>query len=100
VGCGRDCLGWTLVCAGLTRGIERRRGHRTCAIGVEHLEPDCLDKYEDDVEAVLDDLLRHATVAIHNLEGWVRSRLVNGTVDGNRRRRGRQGARARPRTAH
>lgn len=82
---------------GLTRGIEHRRGHHNCARGIEHLEPDCLDRFEDDVEAVVDDLLRNGDLPIRNLEGWIRSRLVRATVDGNRRRRGERGALQRPR---
>lgn len=88
---------WPVVYDGITRAVERRRGHAPCASGVEHLEPECLDRFHDDVEAVIDDLLRHATVPIRNLEGWVRSRLVRATVDGNRRRRGERGALQRPR---
>jgi hypothetical protein len=86
-----------VVFEGLTRAIERGRGHRDCAGGVEHLRPDCLDRYQDDVKAVVDDLLRNATVPIRNLEGWVRSRLIRATIDGHRRRRGEWGAVQRPR---
>jgi hypothetical protein len=88
---------WPIVFDGLTRRIERQRGHRRCALGIEYLEPECLDRFQDDVEAVVDDLLRYGTVPIRNLEGWVRSRLVRATVDGNRRRRGERGALQRPR---
>ena len=88
---------WPVVFEGLTRVIERRRGHPTCGAAVEHLEPECLDRFHDDAEAVLDDLLRHAGIPIHNLEGWVRSRLIPASVDGHRRRRGERGALQRPR---
>ena len=88
---------WPVVFDGLTRGIERQRGHRRCVIGIEYLEPECLDRFQDDVEAVVDDLLRYGTVPIRNVEGWVRSRLVRATIDGNRRRRGERGALQRPR---
>ncbi len=88
---------WQVTFDGLTRGIEHRRNHHHCARGVDHLEPECLDRYEDDVEAVLDDLLHYANVPIRNLEGWIRSRLVRATVDGNRKRRGERGALQRPR---
>ena len=86
-----------VVFESLTRAIERGRGHHDCASGVKHLRPDCLDRYQDDVKAVVDDLLRNATVPIHNLEGWVRSRLMRATIDGYRRRRGERGAVQRPR---
>jgi hypothetical protein len=49
------------------------------------------------MEAVLDDLFRHARKPIHNLEGWVSSRLIAVTIDAHRRRRGERGALQRPR---
>jgi hypothetical protein len=90
-------ISWPVVFEGLTRGIERGRGHHGCAEGVEHLQPDCLDRFEDDVEAVVTYLLAHANVPIRNVEGWIRSRLVRATIDGHRRRRGERGAVQRPR---
>jgi hypothetical protein len=59
----------------------------------------CLDRFYDDLEAVVADLLR-AAVSIDNLEGWVTSRLVPATVDAHRRRRGAKGALQRPRLPH
>lgn len=88
---------WPVVFEALTYAIEHRRGHPNCARGLAHLEPECLDRYQDDVEATVDYLLRHATMPIQNLEGWIRSRLVKATVDGHRRRRGERGAHQRPR---
>jgi hypothetical protein len=88
---------WPVVYEGVTRAVERRRGHGPCANGIEHLEQECLDRFHDDVEAVIDYLLRCATVPIRNLEGWIRSRLAKATVDGHRRRRGQRGAQQRPR---
>src|SRR5690606_10844668 len=88
---------WPVVFDGLTRGLERHRGHRRCALGIEYLESECLDRFQDDVEAVVDDLLQYARVPVRNVEGWVRSRLIRATIDGNRRRRGERGALQRPR---
>ncbi len=88
---------WPIVFNGLTRSVERQRGHHECAKGVDHLEPDCLDRYQDDVEAVLHDVLRNVKIPIRNLEGWIRSRLTTATIDGHRRRRGERGALQRPR---
>lgn len=81
----------------LTRLRENRRGHRLCASSIDRLEPGCLDSFHDDVEAVVEDLLRNAHAPIFNLEGWVGRRLMAVTVDGYRRRRGERGALQRPR---
>jgi hypothetical protein len=81
----------------LTCRVEARRGHRDCMASISRLRPDCLDRFHDDMDAVLDDLFRHAQEPIHNLEGWVSSRLVRATVDAYRRRRGSRGALQRPR---
>jgi hypothetical protein len=89
---------WPIVFDGLTRRIEYGRGHHRCTRGVEYLESDCLDRFEDDVEAVVDYVFRNAKVAIHNLDGWIRRWLTKATVDGHRRRRGERGALQRPRT--
>lgn len=86
-----------LVFGRFTRKIELNRGHRWCAISVAHLEHACLDRFHDDVDAVLDDLFRNARVPIHNLEGWVSKRMKVATIEGYRRRRGRRGALQRPR---
>lgn len=88
---------WPVVFERLTRRLEHRRGHHRCALSVRHLEPDCLDRFHEDVEAVLDDLLRNAKVPILNLEGWITGRLNAATVNGYRRRRGERGALQRPR---
>lgn len=81
----------------LTRAIEKRRGHPGCAGSVHRLEPDCHDRYQDDVAAVLDDLLRNGTGRIGNIEGWIVPRLKPVTIDAHRRRRGERGAQQRPR---
>lgn len=88
---------WRVVFRRLTRRVELGRGHYVCATSVGRLEPECLDRFEDDVEAVLDDLLRNAKIPIHNLEGWIGTRLTPATVDAHRRRRGERGALQRPR---
>jgi hypothetical protein len=88
---------WPIVFSRLTRRIELNRGHAACASGVERLADDCLDRFHDDVEAVVDDLLTHARQPIQNLEGWIAGRLNAATVDGHRRRRGSRGALQRPR---
>jgi hypothetical protein len=64
---------------------------------IGRLRPDCLDRFHDDMEAVLDDLFRNGCEPIRNLEGWVSRRLVRATVDAHRRRRGSRGALQRPR---
>ncbi|WP_327006622.1 hypothetical protein OHA72_04685 [Dactylosporangium sp. NBC_01737] len=88
---------WPLVYDQRTKGFELQRGHPGCAASIAGLRPECLDRFYDDVEAVLEDLLRNAKVPIHNLEGWIVRRLTPATVDGHRRRRGSRGALQRPR---
>jgi hypothetical protein len=90
-------IAWPVVFNGLTQGLERRRGHLACATSVRHLADDCLDRFEDDVEAVVRDVVRSARQPIGNLEAWIASRLTAATVDGYRRRRGDLGALQRPR---
>jgi hypothetical protein len=90
-------LVWPVVYDRLTRRLEISRDHHACASSIHRLEPACLDRFHDDVDAVVDDLFRHAKVPIHNLEGWVARRLTASTVDAYRRRRGRRGALQRPR---
>ncbi|XVV04481.1 hypothetical protein ACQPW3_03430 [Actinosynnema sp. CA-248983] len=81
----------------LTRRLELARGHRACAVAVSRLDDPCLDRFHDDMEAVIDDVFRNARVPVHNLEGWVSRRLTQATVNGYRRRRGERGALQRPR---
>ncbi len=88
---------WPVVFQHLTRRLEKNRGHHACASGVHRLEPACLDRFHDDVDAAVDDLLRNAKMPIFNLEGWVSKRLKVSTVDAYRRRRGERGALQRPR---
>ncbi|MFI6232720.1 hypothetical protein ACIBD9_04050 [Micromonospora sp. NPDC050784] len=90
-------IAWPIVYRRLTQKIELRRGHVNCAASVKHLAADCLDRFENDVEAVVDDVIRKAHSQIENLEGWIASRLLPATVDGHRRRRGANGALQRPR---
>jgi hypothetical protein len=86
-----------IVFRSITRPMERRRRHQACAAGIPHMAADCLDRYHDDVDAVLDDLFAHADRPIGNLEGWITARLRRATVDAYRRRRGERGAQQRPR---
>jgi hypothetical protein len=86
-----------IVFARLTRRLELRKGHRRCATSVSHLADDCLDRFEDDMEAVVDDVARGAREPIRDLDAWIASRLNKATVDGHRRRRGMLGAQQRPR---
>jgi hypothetical protein len=90
-------IAWPLVFNQVTRRVERKRGHFMCATAVQRLEPDCLDRFHDDVEAVVDDLFANADLPIQNLEGWLTMRLHLATVNGHRRRRGERGAPQRPR---
>ncbi|MGW4062758.1 hypothetical protein ACWEGE_31060 [Amycolatopsis sp. NPDC004747] len=90
-------VAWPLVFTRITRPLEHRRRHADCARGLEWLRPDCLDRFHDDVEAVVDHALRRATGPIENLEGWLATRLTPATVDAHRRRRGELGALQRPR---
>lgn len=90
-------LAWPIVFNRITRVNEQRRGHPACAVALERLADDCLDRFYDDVEAVVDDLLTHGTTKIGNVEGWIASRLRAVTVDAHRRRRGARGALQRPR---
>jgi hypothetical protein len=90
-------LVWPLVYNRVTRRYEFQRGHHACAGSIHRMEPDCIDRFHDDVDAVLDDLFAHATRPIHNLEGWITRRLRSATVDGHRRRRGARGAMQKPR---
>jgi hypothetical protein len=86
-----------VVFARLTQGLERRRGHPGCATSPRHLAADCLDRFEDDVEAVVHDVVQRAERPIENLEAWIASRINAATVDAHRRRRGELGALQRPR---
>jgi hypothetical protein len=64
---------------------------------VFRMSQECLDRFYDDVEAVVDDALTKAVAPVRDLEAWIASRLNAATVDGHRRRRGRRGALQRPR---
>jgi hypothetical protein len=86
-----------VVFARLTRRLERNRGHLLCATRVDRLADECLDRFHDDVEAVIEDLLTHAKQPIEHLEAWITVRLTPATVDAHRRSRGRRGALQRPR---
>ncbi|MBB1158057.1 MULTISPECIES: hypothetical protein [Amycolatopsis] len=81
----------------LTRKLEAKRGHYRCAAGVRRLDDPCLDRFHNDMDAVIDDIFANARVPIASLEGWIRSRLGHATVDGYRRRRSERGALQRPR---
>ncbi len=88
---------WPVVYTRLTKGIERRRGHYGCAKSVNLLMDECLDRFYDDVEAAIDDLLKYDKSSIRDVEAWVASRLKVSTIDGYRRRRGHRGALQKPR---
>lgn len=88
---------WPVVFHRLTRRLEIGRGHGGCAASIRKMPEECLDRFHNDVESVVHDLLTHATKPIHNVEAWVASRLNAATVDGHRRARGRRGALQRPR---
>jgi hypothetical protein len=88
---------WPIVFTRLTRRFEQRRGHPVCALGVDHLADECLDRFHDDVEAVVEDLLVHARQPVLNLEAWIAGRLTAATVNAHRRLRGQRGALQRPR---
>lgn len=90
-------LAWPIVFSRLTRRIELRNGHFRCAQGMEKLAPECVDRFQDAVEAVVKYTLQHADRPIHNLEAWIASRLNAATVDAHRRLRGSRGALQRPR---
>ncbi|HEV2638108.1 MAG TPA: hypothetical protein VGX23_23365 [Actinocrinis sp.] len=90
-------VAWPIVFNRLTKSVELRRGHRRCARSVNDMAPECLDRFHDDVEAVVDDLLRHADRPIRNLEAWICTRLTVATVNAHRRQRGARGALQRPR---
>lgn len=81
----------------LTRVLELRRGHASCAVAMTRLADGCLDRFYDDLEAVTYDVLHNATTSIENLEGWLARRIHAATVDAHRRRRGERGALQRPR---
>lgn len=88
---------WPIVFARVTCRFERQRGHLICASGVGGLSDECLDRFHDDVEAVVDDLLGHARQPIRQLEAWITPRLNAAMVNAHRRRRGARGALQRPR---
>jgi hypothetical protein len=88
---------WPIVYLKLTRRFEQLRGHAACGAGVSNMADECLDRFHDDVEFVVEDLLAHARQPIQHLEAWIAARLTAATVDGHRRLRGRRGALQRPR---
>ena len=90
-------LVWPIVFSRLTRRFEKQRGHAACAAAVTNLADECLDRFHDDVEAVVDDLLTNARRPIRQVEAWVSARLGAATVNAHRRRRGERGALQRPR---
>ncbi|GAA2851093.1 hypothetical protein [Actinoplanes cyaneus] len=90
-------VAWPLVYQRVTRPAERRRGHWRCSTGLTRLTDDCVDRFHDDVEAVVTDLLRNARTPVRDVEAWMSARLTAATVDGHRRRRGERGAQQRPR---
>ncbi|RSM64713.1 hypothetical protein DMB66_18880 [Actinoplanes sp. ATCC 53533] len=94
---GAGAIAGPLLFLRLTRPLELRRGHLRCAVGLQGLAAECLDRYHHDLDAVLDHLFARAVTPIDNLEGWLALRLRPATVDGYRKRRGERGAPQRPR---
>ncbi|SER91195.1 hypothetical protein SAMN05216188_117104 [Lentzea xinjiangensis] len=90
-------LVWPIVFDRITRRAEFSRGHTACARSVKLLDGDCLDRFHDDVAAVLDVVRRRATGRIDDLERWIGGVARSATIDGHRRRRGELGALQRPR---
>src|SRR4051812_20104152 len=74
-------LAGPLVFERLTRVVEHRRGHRACMVSVLRMADACRDRFYDDMEAVVHDVLTHAGAGILNLEGWIVDRLRQTTVD-------------------
>ena len=90
-------VAWPVVFQRITRPVERRRGHWRCSTAITRLSDECVDRFHDDVEAVVNDLLGNAKARIMNVEAWLCGRMRAVTVDGHRQRRGRRGALQRPR---
>jgi hypothetical protein len=88
---------WPIVFNTMTRGMELRRGHIECAQGLRRLTAECLDRFHDDVAAVIDGVIRRGATEVQNLEAWIATITKSATVDGHRRRRGERGALQRPR---
>jgi hypothetical protein len=88
-----------LVFRRVTRRVELQRGHYRCATGLPRLAQGCLERFHDDLDAVLDHLFIHARLPIANLEGWLTMQIPRAVVDGYRRRRGQRGAQQRPRVS-
>lgn len=86
-----------VVFSRVTRKVEISRGHQSCATSVRHLSDECIDRFEDDMEAVIADVEQRASFPIRVLESWIASRVTRATIDGYRRRRGAIGALQRPR---
>ncbi|MCW2502983.1 MAG: hypothetical protein JWO79_1267 [Actinomycetia bacterium] len=83
---------WRLVWHRHTKRIEIGKGHYTCASSLHRMAEPCLDAFHDDVESVVDHLFTRGNTPIHNLEGWITSRIAVATIDGHRKRRGQRGA--------
>ncbi|TCO59749.1 hypothetical protein [Actinocrispum wychmicini] len=90
-------VAWPIVFDMTTRGMELRRGHTDCARGLPCLKAECLDRFHDDVVAVVDGAIRRGTTKVQSLEAWIVTITNSATVDGHRRRRGERGALQRPR---
>src|SRR3712207_7455953 len=41
---------------------------------LRQMTDDCFDRFEDDLEAVVSDVLGRATIPVENLDAWIRSR--------------------------
>lgn len=90
-------LAWPITFARITRPVELRRGHKSCAQGLEKLAPECADRFHDDVAAVVHEVVHRANAPIADLEAWIAKATPFAAVNGYRRRRGAIGALQRPR---
>jgi hypothetical protein len=88
---------WPIVFGRITRMAEIRRGHRRCARGVDRLEPECVDRFHDDVAAVIAAVVERTTCRVADLPAWIASITPFAVVDAHRKRRGEVGALQRPR---
>lgn len=88
---------WPIVFGKITRMAEIRRGHGRCARGVDHLGTECVDRFHDDVAAVITAVVGQTTRQIADLPAWIASITPYAVVDAHRKRRGAVGALQRPR---